>query len=100
MSEKESLAAEIHRVYCTAYEKRFGKPYFTNGDYNLLEEPVKDYDRALADFIIEREKRFTAFKALVREYRKTQKELYEHGTFTLHTNLTGLGKLIDEELGR
>ena len=45
-SEVEALAAEIHGIYCKQYEKNFGKPYKTNGDYYLLDEPTKDYDRA------------------------------------------------------
>lgn len=45
-SEIESLAAEIHGVYCRQYEKNHGKPYRTNGDYSQLDEPTKDYDRA------------------------------------------------------
>lgn len=43
----EALAAEIHVVYCEEYEKRFGKPYWTNGDYSKLDEPTKNYDRNL-----------------------------------------------------
>lgn len=42
----EELAAEVHRVYCAQYEKNFGKPYRTGGDYSKLDESTKDYDRA------------------------------------------------------
>jgi hypothetical protein len=44
----EVLSAEIHKCYCRAYEKRYGKPYWTNGDYSKLDEPTKDYDREMA----------------------------------------------------
>ena len=53
-AEREMLAAEIHAVYCRAYEKRFGKPYWTGGDYSKLDEPTKDYDRAFVDWHIAR----------------------------------------------
>jgi len=45
-SRAEKLSAEVHQVYCKAYEKRFGKPYWTGGDYTKLKEESKDYDRA------------------------------------------------------
>lgn len=48
MKEIEKLSAEIHKVYCEEYKKRFGKEYFTGGDYSLLDEPTKNYDRNLA----------------------------------------------------
>ena len=44
----EETSAEIHKCYCRAYERRFGKPYWTNGDYSKLDEPTKDYDREMA----------------------------------------------------
>lgn len=45
--DDEALAAEVHGVYCAQYEKNFGAPYWTGGDYAKLDEPVKAYDRAL-----------------------------------------------------
>lgn len=44
----EIVSAEIHKCYCRMYEKRFGKPYWTNGDYSKLDEPTKNYDREMA----------------------------------------------------
>ena len=44
----EEVSADIHKCYCRAYERRFGKPYWTNGDYSKLDEPTKDYDREMA----------------------------------------------------
>lgn len=49
----EKLSAEIHKCYCRAYERRFGKPYWTGGDYSVLEEATKDYDREMARFMLE-----------------------------------------------
>ncbi len=50
--ELEKVSAEIHKCYCRAYERRFGKPYWTNGDYSKLDEPTKDYDREMATWHI------------------------------------------------
>jgi hypothetical protein len=50
--DREVISAEIHKCYCRAYERRFGKPYWTNGDYSKLDEATKDYDRAMADWHI------------------------------------------------
>ena len=49
----EALSAEIHKCYCRAYERRFGKPYWTGGDYSKLEEVTKDYDREMARWVME-----------------------------------------------
>lgn len=46
--ELEQLSEEIHKLYCTQYEKDHGTPYWTNGDYSKLEERVKEYDRNIA----------------------------------------------------
>ena len=50
--DRELISAEIHKCYCRAYERRFGKPYWTNGDYSKLDEATKDYDREMADWHI------------------------------------------------
>lgn len=55
----EQLSIEIHKLYCTQYEKDHGEPYWTKGDYSLLEERVKEYDRNIARFILARESSFT-----------------------------------------
>jgi len=44
----ESLAAEVHKVYCDQRIKNGQEPYWTNGDYSKLDEPTKEYDRAMA----------------------------------------------------
>lgn len=41
----EKLSAAVHRAYCANYQKRKGEPYWTKGDYNLLDETAKEIDR-------------------------------------------------------
>ena len=53
IDEVETISAAIHRCYCRAYERRFGKPYWTGGDYSKLPEETKDYDREMARWHIE-----------------------------------------------
>lgn len=50
----EELSAEIHTLYCKQYEKDNGKPYWTNGDYTLLDERTKEYDRNIARWYLSR----------------------------------------------
>ncbi len=47
----EELSADIHKIYCNQYKKNKGDDYWTKGDYSLLNESTKDYDRAIAEFI-------------------------------------------------
>lgn len=49
--ELEQLSEKIHHLYCEQYIKDNGKPYWTNGDYSLLDERTKEYDRNIARFI-------------------------------------------------
>lgn len=60
----EALAAETHKIYCEAYEKRHGKPYWTNGDYSKLDEPTKEYDRFFVRWAIKRFNGTAAGRAL------------------------------------
>lgn len=53
--ELETVSAEIHKLYCIQYEKDHSTPYWTEGDYSKLEERVKEYDRNIARFVLERE---------------------------------------------
>ncbi len=48
---KEKLAEIVHKAYCKEYERQKGEPYWTNGDYSLLDEDTKEFDRATADAI-------------------------------------------------
>lgn len=41
----EKIAAAVHKSYCVQYEKKHGTAYWTNGDYNKLDEPTKEFDR-------------------------------------------------------
>lgn len=50
--EIEKLAEEIHGVYCEQYKKNHGTEYWTKSDYSRLCETTKDYDRAMARFIL------------------------------------------------
>lgn len=45
IGEMEKLAEAVHKAYCKHYEKTHGKPYWTNGDYALLDEETKEIDR-------------------------------------------------------
>lgn len=49
----ERLARQIHKIYCTEYNRQEGKPYWTEGDYSKLKEETKEYDRVLARYILE-----------------------------------------------
>ncbi len=69
MTRREEISAEIHKCYCKAYEKRFGKPYWTNGDYSLLDELTKDYDREFADWHLAEVKRI--LEPLIKVNNKT-----------------------------
>ena len=53
----EKLSEQIHKVYCDYYQQRHGKPYWTNGDYGLLEDATKEADRFMARFILRRDKK-------------------------------------------
>ena len=55
-TRREELSAEIHKCYCRAYERRYGHRYWTLGDYSKLDEDTKNYDREMADYLIERER--------------------------------------------
>ena len=41
----EKLAEIVHKAYCQQYKKTHGKEYWTKGDYSLLDEATKEYDR-------------------------------------------------------
>lgn len=49
-AEYEQLSKEVHQCYCRQYALDNGKPYWTNGDYNLLDEKTKEYDRNIVDW--------------------------------------------------
>ncbi len=41
----ERLAEAVHKAYCVHYKKMHGKEYWTKGDYSLLDDETKEYDR-------------------------------------------------------
>lgn len=52
--DMEMLAAEVHGVYCTQYEAKHGKAYWTMGNYDLLDEDTKEFDRAIVRWHLKR----------------------------------------------
>ncbi|KKN78827.1 hypothetical protein LCGC14_0345990 [marine sediment metagenome] len=51
--EIERISEVVHKAYCKQYEIKHGKPYWTNGDYSLLDEPTKEFDRATVRAVLE-----------------------------------------------
>jgi hypothetical protein len=43
--EIERLAEVVHKAYCEQYKKKHGLEYWTGGDYSLLDEETKEFDR-------------------------------------------------------
>jgi hypothetical protein len=41
----EKCAEAVHKAYCNYHLKNKGVPYWTNGDYTLLDEATKQIDR-------------------------------------------------------
>ena len=48
----EELSEKVHQAYCKEYERQHGEPYWTKGDYNLLDEDIKEYDRVTVRTIL------------------------------------------------
>jgi hypothetical protein len=49
----ERLSRMIHQIYCKTYAHVYGEEYWTKGNYDLLAESTKEFDRAIARFILE-----------------------------------------------
>lgn len=49
----ERLAEVVHKAYCKQYKKKHGKDYWTKGDYSLLDEETKEFDRVTVWAILE-----------------------------------------------
>lgn len=45
MPDIEVLAAAVHQAYCENYKTKHGEPYWTEGNYSLLDEETKEIDR-------------------------------------------------------
>lgn len=41
----ERLSVLVHKAYCKEYERQKGESYWTKGDYDLLDEDTKEFDR-------------------------------------------------------
>lgn len=49
----EELAEVVHKAYCEEYKRQKGEPYWTNGDYSLLDEDTKEFDRATVHAVVQ-----------------------------------------------
>jgi len=49
----EEISKKVHQAYCDNYLKRKGEPYWTKGDYSLLDEETKEIDRATVRAVID-----------------------------------------------
>ncbi len=46
MKDIEEIAEEVHKAYCEHFKKVHpGEEYWTKGDYSLLDDNIKEYDR-------------------------------------------------------
>lgn len=52
-AEIENLSREVHKLYCEEYRASKGEEYWTKGNYDLLDEETKEYDRNIARYILE-----------------------------------------------
>jgi hypothetical protein len=49
----EKLAGIVHKAYCGQYKKKHGKDYWTKGDYSLLDEETKEFDRVTVRAVLQ-----------------------------------------------
>lgn len=49
----ELCAAAVHAAYCDNYLKRTGEPYWTHGNYCLLDDATKEIDRVTVRAVLE-----------------------------------------------
>ena len=70
----EELAAKVHGVY-QEEAKRQGLPIEYSDDYNNLSETTKDFDRAIAKFIIQQDKELRKkIDDLAKQFEKIKEE--------------------------
>jgi DnaJ-class molecular chaperone len=48
----ELMAKAVHEAYCECYEEREGKPYWTGGDYDKLDQSWKEVDRTIVRTVL------------------------------------------------
>lgn len=77
--ELEKLSEEIHKLYCAQYEKDNRGVYWTGGDYSMLDERTKEYDRNIARWHLESLATATA-------------EAYKEGVIAGETTKNGSGR--------
>ncbi|KKL78870.1 hypothetical protein LCGC14_2020500 [marine sediment metagenome] len=49
----EKLVEAVHKAYCDERIRQRKETYWTNGDYNKLDEVAKEYDRATVRAVLE-----------------------------------------------
>lgn len=49
----ERLSEAVHKSYCEQYKKNHGKEYWTKGNYSLLDEETKEFDRATVRAVLQ-----------------------------------------------
>lgn len=53
MTIVEQLARIVHKAYCKEYERQKGEPYWTDGDYDKLDEATKEFDRVTVRAVLD-----------------------------------------------
>ena len=51
-TDMEEVSEAVHKSYCKQYKIKHGKEYWTKGDYSLLDDETKEFDRATVRTII------------------------------------------------
>ena len=55
--DMETVCEKVHKAYCKYKKEETGEDYWTKGDYSLLKDEGKEYDRrtvrAVLDAIVE-----------------------------------------------
>ena len=49
----ECIAELVHKAYCREYERQNDEEYWTGGDYSLLDEDIKEFDRVTVHVVLE-----------------------------------------------
>ncbi len=56
INEIERISEIAHKSYCEQYKIKHGKEYWTKGDYSLLDEETKEFDRATVRAVLQASK--------------------------------------------
>ena len=49
----EKISEAVHIAYCEQYKLKHGKEYWTKGNYGLLDEETKEFDRATVKAVLQ-----------------------------------------------